>query len=46
MNIENYGFVFNNITITEESVLKTSKNSFGNLKINFLSLVQNKLNIS
>ena len=34
MNLDNYGFVFNNITINNNNFNKQSKNLYGQIKIN------------
>ena len=51
MNENNYGFVFNNISITDGIFRKTAKNSLGKMKINneidfYLYIVNNKLEFS
>ena len=48
MNQDNYGFVFNNITVNNDVVNKQSKNSYGNVKINneiefYLYVIKNKV---
>lgn len=48
MNENNYGFAFNNITIDNNSFIKSSKNVFGKLKINneidfYLFIIQNNV---
>lgn len=49
MNENNYGFVFNNITIKDDVFNKTAKNSLGKMKINneidfYLYVMENNIN--
>ena len=48
MNKDNYGFVFNNISINNNTVNKNSKNSYGKIKINneiefYLYVIKNNI---
>jgi thiamine kinase-like enzyme len=48
MNLNNYGFVFNNITINNNNFIKQSKNLYGKIKINneidfYLYIIKNNI---